>query len=100
MGKFRPGIFNIIHLPWVKTKMASGVSSSLQRRVANGLKTGRPRRGEAVEDERYAGLDAAGKQVLAGYREGMTIRELGKLTGWPKSSVFNFLKRNKERLEK
>jgi len=100
MGKFKRGPLNIIHLPWVKARMAQDVSSSLKRRVAAGLKTGRPRRGEAVEDERYAGLDDAGKQVLAGYREGMTIRELGKLTGWPKSSVYNFLKRNKWRLEK
>ena len=100
LGRFKRGIFNVIHDLRVRAKMAQGVSSSLQRRVANGLKTGRPRRGEAVEDERYAGLDAAGKQVLAGYREGMTIRELGKLTGWPKSSVYNFLKRNKWRLEK
>jgi len=78
--------------------MAQGVSSSLQRRVANGLKTGRPRRGEAVEDERYVGLDAAGKQVIAGKLEGMSIREVAALVNWPKSSVFNFLTRNKERL--
>src|SRR3989442_860148 len=100
MGRFRPGIFNLIHDPRIKSKMAQGVSSSLQRRVSNGLKTGRPRRGEAVEDERYVGLTHEGKQIIAGHREGMTIRELAKLVAWPKSSVHNFLKRNKERLGK
>ena len=96
MGKFKRGPLNVIHLPWVKARMAQGVSSSLQRRVSNGLKTGRPRRGEVVEDERYAGPDAAGKQVIAGRKEGMSVRELAALVNWPKSTVHNFLKRNKE----
>ena|SRR2546428_2726221 len=98
MGKFKRGIFNVIHLPWVKAKMSQGVSSALKRRVSSGLKTGRPRRGEAVEDERYVGLTTEGKQIITGHAEGMTVRELARLTGWPKSSVFNFLKRIKDRL--
>ena len=100
MGTFRRGPLNIIHAPWVKAKMAEGVSSTLKRRVSAGLVVGRPRRGEAVEDERYVGLTHEGKQIIAGHHEGMTIRELAKLVAWPKSSVHNFLKRNKERLGK
>ena len=100
MGKFKRGPLNIVHLPWVRAKMAQGVASSLQRRVAAGLLVGRPRRGEAVEDERYIGLDAAGRQVIAGKSEGMSVRELSSLVNWPKSSVFNFLKRNQWRLSK
>src|SRR5437879_8526794 len=96
LGRFKRGIFNVIHDLRVRAKMAQGVSSSLQRRVANGLKTGRPRRGEAVEDERYSGLDAAGKQFIAGRKEGMSVRELAKLVNWPKSTVHNFLKRHEE----
>jgi len=91
-------VFNIIHDLRARAKMAQGVGNSLQRRVANGLATGRPRRGEAVEDERYVGLTHEGNQIIAGHREGMTIRELAKLVAWPKSSIHNFLKRNKERL--
>jgi len=93
-------VFNIIHDLRARAKMAQGVSNSLQRRVAAGLRVGRPRRGEAVEDERYAGLTYEGKQIIAGRKEGMSIRELAKLVRWPKSSVHNFLKRNEERAGK
>src|SRR6266566_8470825 len=100
LGRFKRGILNIVHDPRVRAKMARGVSQRLRRRVTEGLATGRPRRGEAIEDERYKGFTHAGQQVIAGHNEGMSVRELAKLVGWPKSTVGGFLKRNKAGLEK
>ena len=109
MGKFRRGALNIIYDLRAKVKMARAVSSSLKGRKTAGLAIGRPRRGETAEGEsyrgpefrstrRYTGLDEDGRQVVAGHCEGMSERELARLVRWSKSTVHDFLARNRRRL--
>ena len=114
MGKFQRGWFNVVHLPWVKSKLEAAVKARLLGRVESGLAVGRPRRGEIAEGDgyradrdggwvrhssrRYVGLDRDGEEILKGRREGMTEREIASRVRWPRSTIHSFLMRNKARL--
>ena len=110
MMRFRRGWANILYQdPRAREKLGAAVRARLAQRVAEGYAVGAPRVGEICEGEprhgkgnraapstrRYVGLDAEGKLALRMRREGATLEDISKTTGWPVSTVWEFLQRRK-----
>ncbi len=111
MPRFRSRWLNILYLrPELRWKLGQSVRLSLARRKARGLAVGAPRIGEVCDGERrhgkghwavpssrqYVGLDPKGTLALKMRQEGATLKDISAATGWPISTVWQFLERRKK----
>lgn len=109
--RFRSRWENILYTePWLRQKLGDSVRSSLERRAAEGLAIGPPRVGEISVGEprrgkgkwaipstrRYVGLDRVGEMALKMRLEGARLKDIAMATGWPISTVWQFLQRRKK----
>lgn len=111
MSRFRSCWLNILYLrPEVRWKLGQSVRLSLAGRKGRGLAVGAPRVGEVCDGERrhgkgrwvvpstrrYVGLDSEGALALKMRLEGATLKDISAATGWPISTVWQFLERRKK----